>query len=326
MTAADLHASADAAAADYSTARFIAGDWGSTSLRLSLCASGGRVLARAQGRGIGVVAGRFEAEIDRLLAPWSSAPENLPLLLCGAVGSNIGWREASYSACPANADGIAARVMRFQFGARPVCIVPGLSCRNALDAPDFMRGEETQIIGALHLRPVLATGRRLFGLPGTHSKWAVVDQGMVASFSTTLAGELYAALADYSVLLHGFGRCLPTDVHSFRQGLDRVTQHGTEHLLQLLFETRARQLQGGLAGAQAASFLSGLIIGADITIASHRLRADPGIDRTITLIGTPDLTALYAQGFAVQCIPTTTMDGGDSVLAGLCHLLPELTS
>jgi 2-dehydro-3-deoxygalactonokinase len=325
MTAADAPAPSDATA-DYPAARFIAGDWGSTSLRLSLCASGGRILARASGRGIGVVAGEFEAEIERLLAPWSSTPPDLPLLLCGAVGSNIGWREAPYAACPANADGIAARVMRFQCGERPVCIMPGLSCRNRLDAPDFMRGEETQIVGALHLRPPLATGRHLLGLPGTHSKWAVVDQGLVTAFSTTLAGELYAALADHSVLLHGVGRSVSTDMPSFRHGLDRVAQRGAEQLLQLLFETRARQLQGGLAGAQAASFLSGLIIGADIAIASHRLRADAGIDRTITLIGTPDLTALYAQGFAMRDISITTLDGGEAALAGLCRLLPELIS
>jgi 2-dehydro-3-deoxygalactonokinase len=325
MTAADVRVPSDLIA-DFSAARFIAGDWGSTSLRLSLCAAGGRILARASGRGIGVVAGQFESEIERLLALWSSTPQDLPLLLCGAVGSNIGWREAPYVVCPANADDIATRVMRFQFGQRPVRIMPGLSCRNGLDAPDFMRGEETQIIGALHLRPELATGRHLLGLPGTHSKWAVVDQGLVTAFSTALAGELYAALADHSVLLHGVGRSVPTDIPSFRQGLDRVGRHGAEHLLQLLFETRARQLQGGLAGAQAASFLSGLIIGADIAIASRRLQADAGIARTITLIGTPDLAALYAQGFAMRDISITTMDGGEAALAGLCHLLPELTS
>ena len=68
MTAEALRPSLSEAL-DYSAARFIAGDWGSTSLRLTLCATGGRVLARAQGRGIGTVAGQHEAEIERLLAP-----------------------------------------------------------------------------------------------------------------------------------------------------------------------------------------------------------------------------------------------------------------
>lgn len=313
-------------AQNYSAARFIAGDWGSTSLRLALCAAGGRVLARAQGRGIGTMAGQYEAEIERLLAPWSTAAQNLPLLLCGAVGSNIGWREAPYAECPANAGAIKARIMRFQFGTRPVCIVPGLRCRNTADASDFMRGEETQIVGALRLQPELAKGRRLLGLPGTHSKWAIVDRGVVENFITTMAGELYATLADHSVLLHGFGRHQPIDATAFQLGLDRVAGCGAYRLLQLLFETRSRQLDGSLAGAQAASFLSGLVIGADLAIANSQLRADPGIDTCIHLIGTPELTALYAQGFAAQGVATSTLAGSGCALAGLCHLLPELTS
>jgi 2-dehydro-3-deoxygalactonokinase len=313
-------------ALDYSAARFIAGDWGSTSLRLALCAAGGRVLARAQGRGIGVVGGQYEAEIERLLAPWATAAASLPLLLCGAVGSNIGWREVPYADCPSRADAIAARVNRFRFGTHPVCIVPGLRCRNTADAADFMRGEETQIVGALQLQPELAQGRRLLGLPGTHSKWAIVDHGVVERFVTTMAGELYAALADHSVLLHGFGRDQRSDATAFRLGLDRVAGCGADRLLQLLFETRSRQLEGSLAGVQAASFLSGLVIGADIAIASSQLRADPGIDACIHLIGTPELTSLYAQGFAAQGTASSTLDGGDCALAGLCHLLPELTS
>jgi 2-dehydro-3-deoxygalactonokinase len=231
-----------------------------------------------------------------------------------------------YAECPGRVDAIAARIMRFRFGAQPVCIVPGLRCRNTADASDFMRGEETQIVGALRLQPELAKGRRLLGLPGTHSKWAIVDRGVVERFVTTMAGELYAALADHSVLLHGFGRDLPIDATAFRLGVDRVAQQGADHLLQLLFETRSRQLDGSLTGAQAASFLSGLVIGADIAIASSQLQADPGIDACIYLIGTPELTALYARGFAAQGIATSTLDGGECALAGLCHLLPELTS
>lgn len=323
---AEARRAAQSEARNYSAARFIAGDWGSTSLRFVLCAAGGRVLARAQGRGVGVVGGQYETEIERLLAPWATAAPDLPLLLCGAVGSNVGWREVPYAECPAQADAIAARVVRFRFGAHPVCIVPGLRCRNRIDAPDFMRGEETQIIGALQLQPELAQGRHLLGLPGTHSKWAVVDRGVVESFTTTMAGELYATLADHSVLLHGFGRDLPGDATAFRLGLDRAAGCGTDLLLQLLFETRSRQLDGSLAGAQAASFLSGLVIGADIAIASKQLHADPGIDACIHLIGTPELTSLYAQGFAARGIATSTLDGGDCALAGLCHLLPELTA
>ena len=61
---------------------------------------------------------------------------------------------------------------RIEWGELSIALVPGLSTEN--DAmPDVMRGEETQIFGALAL-----SGRDegLFLLPGTHSKWAQVTR------------------------------------------------------------------------------------------------------------------------------------------------------
>ena len=54
-----------------------------------------------------------------------------------------------------------------------------------------MRGEETQIAGALALLPDFDG---VFCLPGTHSKWAHVSAGEVVSFQTYMTGELFALL------------------------------------------------------------------------------------------------------------------------------------
>ena len=63
--------------------------------------------------------------------------------------------------------------------------------------PDVMRGEETQIFGALAL-----SGRDegLFLLPGTHSKWAEVKDGRIVSFRTFMTGEVFGALKDHTIL------------------------------------------------------------------------------------------------------------------------------
>jgi 2-keto-3-deoxy-galactonokinase len=92
------------------------------------------------------------------------------------VGSSIGWVEAPYLACPARPKDIAAACARVREGR--IRIVPGLSCRNRFDAPDVMRGEETQILGALDLQPDLRQGRRLLCLPGTHTKWVLLEEGV----------------------------------------------------------------------------------------------------------------------------------------------------
>ena len=85
---------------------------------------------------------------------------------------------------------------RIDHAGRPVALVPGLAIEN--DAmPDVMRGEETQIFGALAL-----SGRDagLFLLPGTHSKWAEVAGGRIVSFRTFMTGEVFGALKDHTIL------------------------------------------------------------------------------------------------------------------------------
>jgi len=89
-----------------SRAAFIAGDWGTSRLRLYLCDEDGHVLARAEGEGASVrdCAGRFAAAVE----PWDKAHGPLPALLSGMVGSTIGWREVPYLKCPAKPAAIAA--------------------------------------------------------------------------------------------------------------------------------------------------------------------------------------------------------------------------
>ena len=181
-----------------SEAVFIAGDWGTSRLRLYLCDAGGNVLARGEGEGASVpdCASRFAAAV----APWDKAHGILPAILSGMVGSTIGWREVAYLKCPARPSAIAAAASRFDVDGRGVAILPGLTCRGKTGAPDVMRGEETQILGALRLHPNLARGRHIFCMPGTHAKWVSVTDGAVTQFQTALSGELFELLRRHSVL------------------------------------------------------------------------------------------------------------------------------
>ena len=95
-----------------SEAAFIAGDWGTSRLRLYLCDTAGQVLARAEGEGASVpdCATRFAAAV----APWDQAHGILPAVLSGMVGSTIGWREVPYLKCPAMPAAIADAALRFE--------------------------------------------------------------------------------------------------------------------------------------------------------------------------------------------------------------------
>ena len=60
-----------------------------------------------------------------------------------------------------------------------------------------MRGEETQIFGALADE---RGARQVVVLPGTHSKWAIVGPAAIEAFATFMTGELYAVLREHSIL------------------------------------------------------------------------------------------------------------------------------
>jgi 2-dehydro-3-deoxygalactonokinase len=302
-------------------AHWVAGDWGTSHLRLFLCDSAGRRVESALGAGAAESGGRFAATLAALVAPWAERHGPLPTVLCGMVGSNIGWVQAPYLPAPIRPVQIAQSCVALEGGR--VNIVPGLSCRNPFGAPDFMRGEETQILGALNLNPALNSGRRILCLPGTHTKWVVVEDGRIGEFLTAPTGEVFAVLRDHSVLVRNASGA--DDLTTFSEAVRGFQGFPHAQLLHRLFECRARQLAGELSGAQAESYLSGLLIASDVQGALQLLNsASPGV--TLCLIGSSDLTRLYAAVLRAQGVESLEIEGAAAALAGLVqvhrYLLP----
>jgi len=237
--------------------------------------------------GIGSVPpGGHEAAFTRLVAGWPA----VPAIMAGMVGSRNGWREVPYVTCPAGIDEIAAGMTSFEIeGGTRVSIVPGLVVED--DVSDVMRGEETQVIGALEHSQ--ASGSGLYCLPGTHSKWVRTEGQRITGFRTFVTGETFGLFSTHGLLASLMGSELPFDTASFDAGLARSGE--PLGLLHHLFSARADVL-GGLMGAEALpAFLSGLLIG-------HELRAVPAWvgegawpPPRLHLVGAPDLTAQYAR-------------------------------
>jgi 2-dehydro-3-deoxygalactonokinase len=299
-------------------AAFIAGDWGTSRLRLYLCDRTGQVLARGEGEGASVpdCSGRFAAAV----APWDRSHGPLPAILSGMVGSTIGWKEVPYLQCPARPAAIAKAALRFDVGGRSIAILPGLSCTAKTGGPDVMRGEETQILGALRLHPELAKGRHVFCLPGTHAKWVAVNDGAVIQFQTALSGELFELLRRHSVLARDGGEVAVND--AFLQGLEFARSNRDADLLYLVFSSRARVVTGEMAKGDAASYLSGLIVGKDVATA----RALFDLGASVPLICAPSLAALYARALAVYDIKNLMIDGDRASLSGLILAHAEIFS
>ena len=278
------------------TIALIALDWGTSSLRAYLLDTSGAILERrAGGPGIMKVEnGAFEAALDAFCGDWIAAHPQAQLIASGMIGSKQGWREAPYCPCPAGVADIASHVIRIPLtNGRPLAIIPGVSTIDAASGvPDVMRGEETQIIGALPI-----TGRHVALLPGSHSKWAWFEDGAIVSFASFMTGEVYAALAGHTIL----GRLMKTDAKADPAAFKRGVAYGLEApgaLLSRIFSARTLGLNGTLADSALPSYLSGLLIGSEIGGARQM---HPGTAPPL-LLGTSELTALYARALRLAGI------------------------
>jgi len=275
--------------------RLIALDWGTSSLRAYLLAEGGGVLDQ-RSRPWGIMrlpAGGFAGAFHDVVGDWRAAWPSLPAIAAGMIGSAQGWAEAPYCPCPAGVQEIAAAMLRLDIGTElPLYIVPGVEQHAPM--PNVMRGEETQIIGALCRTPGL-THHALLVLPGTHCKWATVAEGRITHFETFITGELFAVLRDHSILGRPAQQTHATaDVSvAFDRGVALAREAGARGMAPLLFLTRSLVLHGDLAAAESLNFLSGLLIGDELraALADHPEPAP-------VLIGAPALCARYQRAFA----------------------------
>ena len=266
--ATDMSASTDIAPKE---AALIGLDWGTTSLRAYLFDAAGSVLAtRASTAGIMNLPrpadqGGFDAAFDDACGAWLASAPDLPVVAAGMVGSAQGWVEAPYVDAPANADALVAGIVRVKAACGATLhIVPGVLQRGEL--PNVMRGEETQIFGALgEDAGAAATGKRaLIGLPGTHAKWVVVQAGRIERFHTFMTGEVFAALREHTIL----GRTMVTpdrpDTDAFVHGVKIARDKGQAGVLATMFSARTLGLTGQLSREQQPDYLSGLLIGHEL--------------------------------------------------------------
>lgn len=262
---------------------FVGIDWGTTHRRAWLLDAQGAVLAvYRDDQGSLACRGRFGAALEDLLARWPAA-RSVPVVMAGMVGSALGWQEVPYlsAATPlADLPHHLVPVAERPAGAR-WWIVPGLVWRSAAGRPDVMRGEETQLLGAMALAP--ADGWTV--LPGTHSKWALLRGGSVTALRTYMTGELFALLRERGTLAPLMTTPTGTDVGpAFEQGVRAL---GNEELSRALFGARARVVVGDAPAHEAAEYVSGLLMAAEWRHAARLGMLDAG---AVRLVGEAALT------------------------------------
>ena len=294
---------------------FLACDWGTTNVRAWVVTEDGKV-ARSRDFPLGVAklapgeaARRFRDEVRPGLVA-----EALPAILCGMIGSNLGWAVADYLPCPAGEAELRGALLQVEGGKRPVHIVPGLRCAGPAGASDVMRGEETQAVGWIAQAEERRRGRWIICHPGTHAKWIEVVDGQVTRFLTAMTGELFAVLSRHSVLKTD---APPDDPAAFDEGLTAAADGSA--LASRLFSARARVVADGRPETSAAAYLSGLLIGAEVASAPRLLGLTQ--DTRIALVGEPGLCRWYARALADR--PHSVHNGDKAALSGLSALHRE---
>lgn len=293
---------------DLNQAALAALDWGTSSLRAYLFDAHANVLA-VRNLPWGVMKlpcpaaeGGFDAAFEAACGDWLDVRKDLPLIACGMVGSAQGWVEAAYIDTPANANRLASSLaeVRTRRGA-VLRIVPGVLERGTL--PNVMRGEETQILGAMLDEPASGSepaSRTLVGLPGSHAKWAIVAGRSIERFHTFMTGETFAALRDHTIL----GRTMRTpdtpDSEAFLRGVSVARGASEAGLLATIFSTRTLGLTGQLDAAQQPDYLSGLLIGHELSGLEKLLEHEGAKwdSQPVLLIGEASLVERYRLALA----------------------------
>jgi len=299
---------------------FIAVDWGTSHLRAYLCLAEANkpLTVLEQGNNVGVkkIITDFETTLMDSVAPWAARFGQLPILMIGQIVSSIGWKETQYLACPISPTEVISAGTRFNCQGHQVTIYPGLRCQLHNHLHDSMRGEEFHLLGWLAMAPQHLQGRHLVCLPGTHTKWVLIEDGKVVLFKTALTGELYDLLSSNSVLIQEKVSDLEFDFDAFIQGADFSLSSATDNFTHGLYSVRSKQLFEGYTTKQAHAYLSGLLIGCDVRAAKHATEWQLTQLSSVAIIGPPHLSLCFAKALNFCNINTTLWDVTEATLAG----------
>lgn len=316
-----------------SSGLFLSCDWGTSAFRLRLVETATRRIVAGSRGDEGVAAtfaawrasgggpeGRrdfFARILSRHLArltPAAGVPAaGLPLVISGMASSSLGLRELPYASLPLALDG--AGLTTEHLGPWPGLPHPVLLISGVRSRDDVMRGEETQLVGAVAPdSPADAAPEtpRVLVFPGTHSKHIEVRGALAVAFRTYMTGECFELLATRSVLANSVSPGGAPDDPERRASFTAGVRAGAAgNLLNAAFHTRTRALLDDCPAAANYHYLSGVLIGAE-------LRDLAAAEVPVTLVGAGPLLAAYRQAFAVlaPAAPPAVLEADDCLIAG----------
>jgi len=259
---------------------FLSCDWGTSSLRLRLAEVGsGKVLAEeSSAEGIAATfdewqksgepeenkpayyLGKLNRHIQAIKSKTHMPLQGVKLVISGMASSSIGFVDVPYSDVPLALDGSGVKTAVISAGQNhpfETLVIGGVKTES-----DVIRGEETQLIGAIAaLAKDGVANVGLFIFPGTHSKHLRVTDNLLTGIKTYMTGEVFNLLANHSILKASVD---PEGMWSLPDFLKGVRDSETSNLLHAIFHVRTNQLFNINTKAENYHYLSGLLIGREL--------------------------------------------------------------
>jgi 2-dehydro-3-deoxygalactonokinase len=247
------------------------------------------------------------------LTSTSDAKERAEIVIAaGMITSNLGLHEVRHVQAPAVLSELAANIQEKHFedlqgisfyflpGVRSG---PGIADLDNIDSIDIMRGEETEVMGALEEIEQIQDGPLLYIHLGSHTKMIQLDASRrISAGASTLAGELTQSIVEQTILRSSlpetpFATFNPT---FFSQGWEHCQRVG---FTRSLYEVRILQLNSTFPKEDLASFMLGAITSEEFRCLAILTRDAP--HQQVLLSGLPHLQpawefALENHGFFVR--------------------------
>jgi len=263
-------------------ALFAVVDMGTTHTRVTVLERSGKVIASAKGE-FGVKDRAATGSRDILINGLNRLIQNIwecerippdriaQMIGVGMITSDIGLVDIPHRIAPVAVEDLAAHVEEItlpDIPISPILLIPGV--KNKVESPslesleemDFMRGEETQVFGAIELYEIEVPTTFMFLT--SHTKLIDVDEKyrITRSF-TTMSGQMFDALRFHSFLASSLPDQNPSDIHgeALRRGIKLGSKVG---ILRAGLMVRFMHILMESAPEERFSFLEGIVIASDI--------------------------------------------------------------
>lgn len=196
------------------------------------------------------------------------------IVASGMITSKLGVYEVPHVTSPASAEDFAidSTVIKLEeFLDIPCIFVPGMKNKVSADAGDVvesineydvMRGEEVESIGLLKQFDI--RGKGVMVLPGSHTKYVVVDeQQRLESCLSTLGGETLHAIQKETILSGSLDEELIREIEPamLEKGYEAAKKYG---LTRSFYHIRLLELFAELTESERANYYVGAVIADDL--------------------------------------------------------------